>query len=297
MKIICLYSLTTNLNSRLTLKYLIFILLFTACSHQKISTQKWETTDNIKNPESVYFDPQLKLIYVANVDGAGDKKDGNGHISLYSAAGKLINTHWVKGLNAPKGMRSYKGKLWISDIDRVLKIDQKTGTIEKIYTVSKAKFLNDVAIDNQGVVFVSDTLTSKIHKIKNNKVSTFISGKQLESPNGLLVYNGKLLVAPWGLTTDWNTKVLGRLYSIDMQTKEITYISKSPLGNLDGLELSKMGKFLVSDWVAGKIFEIDTEGNTRTLFTGKKGLADIGYDISSDRIFVPYMLDNKVFEL
>jgi len=279
------------------LKYLIIALLLTACSHNNKVIPKWKFTKDIKNPESVYFDVEKNLIYVANVDGAGDKKDKLGHISLFTGEGKHLNSHWIKGLNAPKGMRSYKGKLWVTDIDKVLKIDQESAKIETTYLIPNAKFLNDIAIDRNGIVYVSDTLSSKIHKINNNLVTTFVSGNQYESPNGLLIHGNKLIVAPWGLTTDWSTRKLGRLYAIDLGTKAITYISKKPLGNLDGLELNKDGNFLVSDWVAGKIYEVDMQGKTKTIFTGKKGLADIGYDIKTNRVFVPYMLDNKVFEL
>lgn len=280
------------------MRYLLINLLIISCAQKKFTKRiDWSVTKDIINPESVYFDTEYNSIYISNINGDGDRKDGNGHISLYSGDGKVINTQWVTDLNAPKGMRSYKGLLWVADINKVIVINKKTGKIDKSFIIPGAKFLNDIAIDRDGAVYISDTITSKVHKIQNNKSTTFLVGEKYDSPNGLLVLGNKLYIASWGLTKDWSTKTPGRLYSIDLKTKEMKYITKNPLGNLDGLELRANGKFLVSDWVAGKVFEVDMKGNAKLIFSGKQGLADIGYDKKTDRIFIPYMKDNKVFSL
>ena len=51
------------------------------------------------------------------------EKDGKGWIATitFDKAGKPIVTKLVDGLNAPKGLRSQKGTLWVTDIDEVLK--------------------------------------------------------------------------------------------------------------------------------------------------------------------------------
>lgn len=279
------------------MKFLILLFLIVSCSTLKSTQKSWDFTENIANPESVYFDKASGHTFIANVNGAGDGKDGKGHISLVSKSGQMINAKWITGLNAPKGMRAHQGMLYVSDIDRVHQIDIKKGKVTASFIVRNAKFLNDVAITKNGTIYVSDTLTSKIHKILNSKVTTFVAGKKYESPNGLLVHGDRLYVAAWGLTTDWSTKKSGRLYSISLKNRRIRYISKAPLGNLDGLEIKKNGNFIVSDWVAGKIFEIEPNGKTTTIFTGKKGLADIGFIHETNKILIPYMLDNKVFSL
>ena len=278
----------------------ISILFFlTSCSSSLIKdpVRAWESTQGIKTPESTLYVKELDLIFISNINGGGNSKDSKGHISKYSKNGEVLQEEWITGLNAPKGMGYSKGYLWVSDIDQVVAINTKTNRIEKTIDIKGAQFLNDVAIDHQGIIYISDTIGSKIYKIENDAASIFMEGERLESPNGLWFEKGTLYVAAWGLTTDWSTEVPGRLYKINTNTKKITYISKEPLGHLDGLERETHKSFLVSDWSAGKIYRIQENGKTELVFQGSKGLADIGYIKASKAIIVPYMNDNIIFSL
>ena len=267
---------------------------FTAKQHH---ISNWSEKEKIFNPESIYYDQNSELIFVASIDGDGKEKDGKGHISLFSKDGNAIEREWISNINAPKGMRAFGGTLWVSNIDEVLKIDIAGGKIINRFPIKDALFLNDIAISKEGDVFVSDTLRSTIHIIKNNKVSVFVEGDEWESPNGLLVVGDQLIVAAWGLTKDFSTKVVGRLYSINIKNKKKTLITKKPLGHLDGIERLSDGNYLVSDWRKGLIYRVDKNGEAKVVFKGKRGLADIGYIPESKTILIPYMKDNKVFSI
>ncbi|OQW46834.1 MAG: hypothetical protein A4S09_02695 [Proteobacteria bacterium SG_bin7] len=257
----------------------------------------WAVTEGIDAPECTYYDNESKTIFVSAVGGKPDEKDGNGAIHKLDKSGKMIAKDWVRGLNAPKGLRAYKGTLWVSDIDQVIAINIEDGAVAKKIDIPGAKFLNDVAVDDSGVVFVSDTLVSRIYRIEGDKSSVFIDGKQLESPNGLLVHGNKLIVASWGLIEEgnWNTKSTGHIYSIGLGTKLINKITRRPLGHLDGLEMDSKGNFIVSDWMAGKVFRVKAaSGKSETLMYGFKGSADIGIIPSTQILIVPRMGENKV---
>jgi len=256
----------------------------------------WEATDGISAPESAYFDDETGYIYVSNVIGQPDQKDGKGTITKLSREGKVLESAWISGLNAPKGMRSRKGMLWVSDIDAVVSINPKAGIIMSTIQVPGAKFLNDVAVDAEGTVYVSDTVGGKIFRIADGKVETFAEGAELESPNGLLIHDGKLFVASWGsgLAADWSTKTLGRIYYFDLKTKQRAPFLTKPLGNLDGLEADGKGGFYVSDWKAGKVFTVSAKGETKQIFGGFKGAADIGFDPINGTLIVPRMGENIV---
>jgi len=256
----------------------------------------WSDDKSFSAPESAYYDGATGLIYVSNVVGAGGKKDGKGWISKLTPGGKVISVKWVRGLNAPMGMRSHDGVLWVTDIDRVVTIDMKTGKITKRIDIGGAKFLNDIAIAPDGTVYISDTIGDKIYQIKGDMLSVFMSGKILESPNGLLYRNGRLYVAAWGKgrADDWSTKTPGRIYYIDPGTKKIHYVTKKPLGNLDGLEIDNDGNFIVSDWMAGKIYRVNRRGKAKLIRSGPKGFADIGYVPTTGLIIVPEMQENRV---
>src|SRR5688500_2559710 len=134
----------------------------------------WETDASLKVPESVLYDGKNKVLYVSNIDGAPDGKDGKGSIGKVGLDGKIIATDWVTGLNAPKGMALVKNTLWVSDLDAVAAIDIKTGKVVKTIPIDGAGFLNDVAADEKGVIYVSDSKTKKVHKIENDKASVVL---------------------------------------------------------------------------------------------------------------------------
>ena len=114
--------------------FLLFSFLFTnilsAQKHELV--KKWETDSIFKVPESVLFDPIYKVLYISNIDGTDPwGADGAGSIGKMDSDGKNIIVEWVKGLQAPKGMGMYDGKLYVADLTEIVVIDIKGGTIEK----------------------------------------------------------------------------------------------------------------------------------------------------------------------
>ena len=257
----------------------------------------WDVMNDIDAPESAYYEPGTKTVYVSNVAGKPTEKDGKGWISKIDTHGRVLSARWVSGLNAPKGMRAYKNTLYVTDINQLVAIDMVTGKITRRLTFSSAKFLNDIAIDDQGTVYISDMRAEKIFTVKNGKIGGFVKGEITEAPNGLLYHDGKLIVAGWGkgVKDDLSTTGPGHLFSFDIATKKKTLITKTPLGNLDGLEVLPGGDYLVSDWVAGKVYRVSAkDGKATTLLEGFKGAADIGYIAEQKLLLVPRMMENRV---
>jgi hypothetical protein len=253
----------------------------------------WEVTAGVQGPESAYFDAASGFVFVSNIGGGGPTdKDGDGYLSKWTPDGKVIAAKWVSGLNSPKGIRSFGERLWVSDIDQLVGVDISQGKIVEQISVPGAEFLNDVACDVQGAVYVSDMTKNKIHRYRDGKLSVFASGDHLENPNGLLVVGKQLVVGGWG--GGGAPPVLGRLFSLDLETGKKTLITPEPVGNLDGIETVAPGSYLVSDWSAGKIFYIRQEGTVTLLMQLAKGAADLGYVPDKQLLLVPQMLENKV---
>ena len=103
----------------------------------------WEAT-GLMGPESAVYNATRRIFYVSNINGDPVDKDGNGFISKLSADGEVVKTHWVTGLDGPKGMVLHGGRLYVSDIDRLVAIQVKTGRIVGSYLAPAAQFLNDV---------------------------------------------------------------------------------------------------------------------------------------------------------
>ncbi len=257
----------------------------------------WELSKGIKAPESAYFDKETGNIYLSQVgEGGGLGKDGDGVISILKPDGTVVNPRWFAGLNAPKGLRSSGGVLWVADIDRLVGISIENATTHAIHEVAGAKFLNDVAITERGSVLVSDMLASTIYALQGDKVSKVASGVELDSPNGLLVNGDTLYIAGWGrdIQASFETLTLGRLLALDLRTRKVQPVTKATVGNLDGLELDGKGGFLVTDWVEGAVLHISARGAVTSVLDLPKGSADIAYLSKKKLLIVPQMLENKV---
>jgi sugar lactone lactonase YvrE len=254
------------------------------------------TVQDMRAPESVYLDEGSGYLYVSQIDGAPGDKDGKGRISKLGLDGSVITADWVTGLNAPKGLRSFGGTLWCADLDQVIAIDITTGKITSRIPIEGAKFLNDVAAGADGTIYISDTMTSKIHTIKDGKAAVFAEGEQLEYPNGLFVEGERLIVGGWGKPeADFTTKVPGHLYMLDLKTKKKTLITKQPLGNIDGLEQDARGGYVVSDYMAGKFIQVSATGESRVIRQFKPGLADFTFLYAQgDILIAPHMNENTV---
>ncbi len=256
--------------------------------------QPWVATEGMNGPESAYVDLETGLLFVSQVGGGPVDKDGNGRISKLSLDGRVLQADWVKGLNAPKGLRSFGGTLWAADIDELVGIEIATGKVCCRVKVEGAKFLNDVAVADDGAVYVSDMLLSRIYRVKDGKAGVFAEGEELEYPNGLLAEGTSLVVAGWGKPSeDFSTKVPGRLFRLDLATKAKTLITKEPTGNLDGVESDGRGGYVVSDWIAGKVLHVAKDGAVKGLLTASKGTADHAYLPAQRTLILPHMLDNK----
>lgn len=256
----------------------------------------WEVS-GLANPESVVYDPRLNLLYVSNVNGGPNDKDGNGYISLVSMDGRIINEKWVAGLNGPKGLALHGTTLYTADIDELVAIDVDHGQITDKYKVSDAKFLNDVAAAPNGDVYVSDMLTNRIHLLSGGSFTIWIESADLEAPNGLDVVGDNVILGAWGVMTDgFATAVPGHLKSISINDKSITSIGDgSPVGNLDGVEVDKNGGFYVTDWMNGKLFHISSTGEAKELLSLKQGSADHEFIIEKGLMFIPMMNDNIMY--
>ena len=203
----------------------------------------------------------------------------------------------LPALNAPKGLRSFAGTLWVADLDEVIGIDIASAKENARVKIEGAKFLNDVAVGAEGTVYVSDMLANRIYGIKDGKAAVFAEGEQLEHPNGLFAEGERLVVGGWGSepAADFTTKVKGNLYSLDLKTKKKTLITKKPLGNIDGVEQEARGGYLVTDYLAGTVIQVSPAGESRVVRTFKPGLADHTFLYAQgDILIAPHMNENTV---
>src|SRR6478735_1850538 len=157
------------------------LLAATSLNAQMNLQMLWSSDTILKVPESVLYSKADKLLYISNIDGKPDEKDGKGSIGKVGLDGKVIQAEWVTGLNAPKGMAIVGSSLWVADIDRMVEIDIKAGKIKRTIAIEGAQFLNDVTAAPDGKIYVSDSKGKTIYKLSNLAPSLFL--KSLKGPN------------------------------------------------------------------------------------------------------------------
>lgn len=255
----------------------------------------WETA-GFASPESAWFDPARKIFYVSNVKGQGHVKDNNGYISKVSAEGKILKQRWVTGLDAPKGLALYDGKLYVADITELVVIDAATGKIVARHEARGSTFLNDVAARENGEIFVSDMVTNTIYVLNGDHLEVWLQDAALENPNGLLAEQNRLVVGAWGvMAEDFSTKVPGHLMAVDYDSKEITSIGDGkPVGNLDGLESDGKGGYFVTDWLKGGLLNIASDGKVSQVMDLNQGSADLEFVAAKQLLVIPMMVDGKL---
>jgi len=258
------------------------------------SPDKAWSLEGFDEPESVLVHPTKPLLFVSNVNGHPAALNGKGYISLLSDEGKVIRHVWVNGMDAPKGLAMDEKYLYVADMQQMHIVDHEKGELVKSIKAEGSVMLNDVVIDDKGVVYLSDILGGGVYRYENDALTKWISAEALPHPNGLLFNHGQLTVATWGtgLHEDFTTDVLGGLSIIDRDTKQITaYKNAEAFGNLDGIAEIK-GALFVSDWMNGNIFKYKDQ-KLELLFNEPKKFTG---DLSSkgDLLFVPLMFSQRI---
>jgi glucose/arabinose dehydrogenase len=241
----------------------------------------------LKNPESVCVGLGGK-IYVT-VIGEFDK-DGDGSVVLIDG-NKAVP--FATGLDDPKGIVSFQANLFVADKKKVVRIDQKGKVTvvadEKAFPIPPL-FLNDIAVDEYGGLYVSDSGDLKggggaIFRIDQKGKVTLVADSTkapvLKTPNGLL--HDSLMHL---LYVDFTSGELHRVTIADGKTEK----TADGFGGGDGLIWDRHGRLYVSDWKNGKVFVIPRPGDKPILLAeGFKAAADICLDPTNQRILVPDM--------
>lgn len=136
-------------------------------------TLKWRV-DGLANPESAALSADGQFLYVTNVNGEADAKDGNGFISRVSTDGRILEREWARGLDAPKGIERGGDALYVADVDQMVVVDAASGAIRRRVPVPGARFLNDLAFARDGAVLIADSAGARIYAIASDTAEIWL---------------------------------------------------------------------------------------------------------------------------
>jgi sugar lactone lactonase YvrE len=264
-------------NLRVFLVLLSALISITLNAHESLNT-----ISGLVSPESVAQDAKGD-IYVSEIGEFN--KDGDGKITRISIDGKLST--FASGMDDPKGITFIGKSLYVTDKNRVLKVEPDgkwTVFGSTIAFPQTPVFLNDITSDDAGNIYVSDSGNLKsggaIFKIAQNKKITLVLDEntpEILAPNGLWIIKNDLY------EVDFSS---GILYKINLKNKSISKIAEG-FGGGDGL-IKSGNNFFVSDWKNGKIFKV--QGSKVSLYKdGFTAAADIALSYDNKSIMTPDM--------
>ncbi len=250
--------------------------------HEGVS-QVWKIEHSLKMPESALYDKERDVIYISNFDQFS--APGQQFISKVTTDGKIQELKWVQGLYMPTGMAMFNHKLLVVERRNVVEIDVDLGEIVNRYPFPQAMFANDIAIDQQGDMYVSDSRKGAIYRFSNGQCEEWIKRSEFAGLNGLYIFKDKLIA---GVSIDHSLK------SIDLETKQIDTIIRFSEGIMDGIKKDKKGNFLISHY-EGRIYRIDSSGKATILLNvpGSR-CADFEYIADKDLLVIPTLEGNEV---
>lgn len=265
-------------------------------THEQLNTDLSMILDS---PENAYWDFDSESWFISSLGGekVTIAEDAYGWLTRLDKDRNVIASRWVEGLDAPTGMASYKGHLYVADRGVLVKINIEKGEIIEKIKLTGSRFPNDVAAADNGDIYISDTYENIIYKLDlKGKLEVFLQSDQLECPNGLWVDGNNLIVASWGPMSNeatFETSKKGTVLKVNRKTKVIQPIGEGkPIANFDGI-VKYENYYLATDWTGGRLLKISKSGEVTEILTGFIQLADLGIDEKNGIIMMPEMSKNR----
>jgi len=248
----------------------------------------WEISEGFSFPESVVYDKETNLLYVSNykrfVRNGSSYADCS--ISKVDLKGQIIDKDWIPNLSSPTGLFLKDGLLYIVERFGVAVYHIEDDQMKVRYRIKHDFLINDITIDNENNIYVTEAGNNTLYRIKENKVTSWIKSDSIGDANGIAFIDDKIYI---GVNAD------GFLKSIDPKTKQISNLYHLGEGNIDGIK-KKGNQLLVSLYEKGMRL-IDEDGEiiefANTTSTGLH-CADFEYIPDKDMIIIPSLFDNRL---
>ena len=250
--------------------------------------KEWESEKVFRMPESALYDPYRRCCYVSNYDGYGQGGRAAGQfLTKISMDGSMESLRWAEGLTNPTGLAVTEDAVYVVERTGVARIDPETGEILEKHRITGARFINDMAVDTEGRLYISDSGANAIYRIAGGVVEQWLDGEEVNGPNGLHVHGARLI---YGNNGDHFLKA-ARLS--DGRVERIADLGE---GTIDGITADRDGNYIVSHW-EGRVFRVTPAGQVEKLLDttvpGAKA-ADIGLVADQGLLLVPTFFGNSV---
>ncbi|HMQ68521.1 MAG TPA: T9SS type A sorting domain-containing protein [Ignavibacteria bacterium] len=225
------------------------------------------------SPESVTYDSTGSRYLISNTSSSKIvQRDLQGVVTDFVTVGGGIH-----------GITVFSGRAYVCNGNKVRGYNLTTAAEEFNVTLTGSSFLNDIAIDNSGMAYVSDFTNRRIYKLNTNNSDYWIYVLTTNQPNGVYVdaVRNRLLICCWGGSAP--------VKQVNFADSVISNIIITPYSNCDGISLDRNDNVYISTWGIQSVVKYDINfTNAPVIVTG--GLsnpADIYVNKNSDTLAVP----------
>lgn len=271
----------------------------------RADTTKVGESTGFDTPESVRYDAELDVYFVANINGSPSAKDNNGYIARVHADSLATVTRLVEGgkngatLHAPKGMAIKGDTLFVADIDAVRMFHRRTGASIGSVAVANAVFLNDVAVGPDGIYITDSGVrfddagnmshpanSDRVFRLSGRTVTTALNTDSLGRPNGIAwdATNNRFIIVSFG----------GKNVFAWTPGAATTTTLATGAGQFDGVEILANGNLLVSSWADSSVHVVHGGTHMVPAIRNLPAPADIGVDTKRNLVAVPRFGDGTV---
>ena len=235
----------------------------------------------LNKPESVAYDAANNRFLISNV--------GNGSIVAMDEEGNF-SKFMHKQFEAPKGIIAQGDLLYVTDPTAIHIVSMSEAKILQTIPIQNAQGLNDIAIGEQGKLYITDSANNAIfiYDTTNDKQEQLTS-PLLNSPNGIVYDKPR-----WQMFVVNNSKH-SPILSLNVLDNSFSIFKDTIYSNLDGIAIDDLGRIFFSSWAEETIIEIPQEQNRfLTDLKGYKGAADIYYHLPTNELIVPMLKANRI---
>lgn len=268
------------MKSRILLSIAIVVILVATALIIRIQLKK----NALNRPESIAFDPDSGKFLISNM--------GNGSIVAMDSTGAL-ETIISKGLSQPRGIKMLLKKLWVADDKQVHSIDLQAKKIVQSIPIPGAKMLNDIEIDELGILYISDTKADCIWILNPiNRQIEQVKNELIKQPNGLYYDKPRrqMLIVSMGDKQP--------ILAYNTKTKETSVFMDTIYSELDGIQADEPGRIFFSSWKEKALIMIpQTQNQFHLIRKDLTSPADIYWHEPTNELLVPLMEKNEILRI
>lgn len=226
------------------------------------------------SPESITYDSLTSRYFISNTAGRNIvQRDRQGNVTDFVNVGSSIH-----------GVTVHSGRLYVCNGTRVRGYDLNSAAEVMNVQIAGSSFLNDLAADANGVLYISDFTARRIYKLNTADLNywTYVASTG-NTPNGVYVdaVRNRLLFCCWGSSAP--------IRAVNFADSSVTTLITTPYSNLDGISLDRNSNVYVSTWGIQSVvkYDINFTQPPVTVVSGLSNPADIYVNRKTDTLAIP----------